>query len=268
LIFNKRPQCQLHCFIGKYTLLPLAKQEFRNLRLRVRLRTRIRNLLSKKRPIAKHLGEPSRFSSGTWVRILDETRLREMLDENNRQRGLLWAKQQWPYAGTVHRVFKPVRRMMDDTLKLRPIARTVLIDTVACSGVSGLEGCGRKCPMMFRDEWLEEVEPPVEEHIHLAHNGLYASVRSIDEIKDSLDSRNSYHGLMFMPEMYQYSGQRYPILHKVGQVWGPGVSLPVAEPVYILDGLHCTGSVVGDRGPCDRGCRLLWHEKWLRIENS
>jgi hypothetical protein len=191
-----------------------------------------------------------------------------MLDENNKQRGLVWSKQQWPYAGTIHRVFKPVRRMMDDSLKMRPITRTVLLDTVACSGKSGLDGCGRKCPMMFRDEWLEEVAPPVEELNHSAHTGFHATVRSVDEIKQSLNENNCHNGLMFMPEMFQYSGKRYPILDKVKQVWGPGMNLPVAEPVYILDGLHCAGAVIGDNGPCDRGCRLLWHEDWLRIEDN
>jgi hypothetical protein len=246
--------------------MALIRQEIKNLRLRVGLRTRLRRLFSQKRRQTKHFGEPSRFASGAWVRILDETRIREMLDESGKQRGLLWAKQQWPYTGTIHRVFKPVRRMMDDAFKMRPIARTVLLDTVPCNGVTGLEGCGRQCPMMFRDEWLEEVESPAESPVHSVPNQLYATVRTIDEIKQSLDSYNSHHGLMFMPEMYKYSGQRYPILHRIERVWGPGVHLPVAEPIYLLEGLHCAGTVVGEDGPCDRGCRLLWHEDWLRIE--
>jgi hypothetical protein len=232
------------------------------------LRTRIRRLFSKKRQQARHLGEPSRFSSGTWVRILDEKRIGDMLDENGKQRGLLWAVQLWSYAGTTHRVFKPVRRMMDDASKMRPISRTVLLDTVPCDGTTGLEGCGRACPMMFRDEWLEEVHPPVEDPVQSASTTrLYATVRSIDEIKQSLNSYNSHHGLMFMPEMYQYSGQRYPIFRKIERVWGPGVYLPVSEPIYLLEGLHCAGTVIGDDGPCERGCRLLWHGDWLHIES-
>jgi hypothetical protein len=121
--------------------------------------------------------------------------------------------------------------------------------------------------MMFRDEWLEEVRPPVEDDpVDSSPVELYATVRSIDEIKQSLDAYNSHHGLMFMPEMYKYSGQRYPILQRIERIWGPKRHLPVAEPIYLLKGLHCEGVVVGEDGPCDRGCRLLWHEDWLRIE--
>ena len=73
---------------------------------------------------------------------------------------------------------------------------------------------------------------------------------------------------MFMPEMYNYSGQRYPVLQKIERVWGPGLYLPTKEPVYLLEGLHCSGSVMGEDGPCDRGCRLIWHEDWLRFDNE
>lgn len=35
---------------------------------------------------------------------------------------------------------------------------------------------------------------------------------------------------------------------------------------YILDGVSCTGVVVGEDGPCDRTYAMMWHEDGLVIE--
>lgn len=118
---------------------------------------------------------------------------------------------------------------------------------------------------MFRDEWLEEVAPPEQ----LAAPGeprLYATVRSAKEIKRGLDGDDSRSGLMFMPEMFQHVNRRFAIFRKVETVFEGGRYLPVSPPLYILDGLHCSGAILGSDGPCDRGCRLLWHPDWLCLE--
>lgn len=236
-------------------------------RAKLSLRTRLRALFSPKPAQTNRLGYPSRFSPGTWVRVLDEARIRETLDAQGKLRGLTWSSQLWPYCGTVHRVLKRVRRMMDDKATMRPISRTVLIDSVTCGGTTGFSGCGRQCPMMFRDQWLEEVPAPTaKDSLCAAHEGLYATVRDAEDIRMMLASSNSHHGLLFMPEMYQHAGKRFPVLAKVERVWGPGAYVPVDEGVYILGGVHCTGDAVGDDGPCDRGCRILWHEDWIRLE--
>lgn len=265
MLFNKHPRCQLECLLGQYTPLTWLRQVLKSLRSRVGLRTRLRKYFSRKHQQTKRLGVPSRFSAGTWVRVLDEARIREKLDDNNKLRGLLFAEQQWPYCGTTHQVLKPVQRMMDDTSTMRPISRTVLIDTVPCGGKTGQQGCGRECPMMYRDEWLEEVPPPLESSIHLHSLDTYATVRCADEIKLTLDASDSHNGLMFMPEMFNHSGSRYRVLRKIDQVWGPGQYIPIKEPVYLLEDLYCTGAVLGEDGPCDRGCRLLWHKDWLHL---
>jgi hypothetical protein len=262
---KRRPRCQLHCLLGHYTPKTRIRQLIKDLRAQISLRSRLHQLLYRRRRRTERRGAPSRYSAGTWVRVLEEERIRETLDRNNRLCGLLWAKQQWPYCGTTHRVLKPVRRMMDDKSRMRPISRTVLLGTVPCGGTTGLEGCGRECPMMFRDEWVEEVPPPRNESAPNSPADSYATVRATGEIKQTLDAAGSYRGLMFMPEMYEHCGLRYAVLRKIRRVWGPGIYLPVAEPVYLLEGPHCTGAVLGEDGPCDRGCRLLWHEEWLEF---
>jgi hypothetical protein len=119
--------------------------------------------------------------------------------------------------------------------------------------------------MMFRDEWLEKALPP-QSTPSSSPVECYATVRSTDEIKQTLDSNGSYRGLMFMSEMYEQCRRRHPVLRKIERVWGPGIYMPVREPFYLLEGLHCTGAVLGEDGPCDRGCRLLWHKDWLGLE--
>lgn len=105
----------------------------------------------------KRVGGPSQFAEGDWVRVLDASRLREVLDTGSKTRGLEFCAQQWFSCGRVYRVSKVVRRIIDDAGALRPVSRTVLVDGVDCGGENGSVGCGRFCPMMFRDEWLEPV---------------------------------------------------------------------------------------------------------------
>jgi hypothetical protein len=156
--------------------------------------------------------------------------------------------------------------MMDDSRRMRPISRSVLLDTVPCSGPDGGHGCGRDCPLMFRDEWLEEAPPPPETTAAPDEGGRYAWVRSAEEIQASLDGESTRHGVIFMPEMFGHAGRRFRIRRKVEQVFDGAGYVPASEPVYLLEGLYCTGAVIGEDGPCDRGCRLLWHQDWLRLE--
>ena len=102
-------------------------------------------------------------------------------------------------------------------------------------------------------------------HDHAHSDAFYATVKSAAEIKHTLNWRGKHRGLMFMPEMQAYEGQRFRVLKKIDRTWEHFEST-AAEPVYILEGLHCTGAVLAEDGPCDRGCYLLWHEAWLNLE--
>ena len=265
MIYPRHPACQLHDILWRPTPANRLRHLVRN--TGARLGFLLRRLRSGKRPPGRRAGAPSRFAAGSWVRILDEDDIRATLDSRDALRGLTWMEQQWDYCGTVHRVLKPVARMMDDNSVMRAISRTVMLDTVPCGGVTGATGCGRECPMMFRDEWLEEApEPPREHRTRTAATGLSATVRSAEEIRATLDADDRCDGILFMPEMAGYAGRRLPVYKKVTRVWGPGVYGPAARPVYLLDGVFCSGEVLGEDGPCDRACRILWHEHWLRIE--
>ncbi len=211
------------------------------------------------------LGAPSRFAEGDYVRILDEAGIAATLDPRRKTRGLLFSRQQWGFCGRVARVSRVVRRIVDDNGRMRSVSRTVLLDRVDCDGVDGHQGCGRLCPLMFRDEWLIATEAPRVAETQ-ATAGAFATVRSLDDIRATLDWRGRRGRLMFMPEQATYVGLRLRIARKLDRVLeGDREDAVVREPIYVLDGPRCTGAV---RGACDRGCGLLWHADWLVLDPS
>jgi hypothetical protein len=212
------------------------------------------------------LGAASRFAEGTWVRVRDEASIRQTLDGRSCLRGLLFAHGQWTTCSKVYRVVKSMRRIMDDHGRMRPVSRTVLLDGVDCTGDGSEQGCGRHCPMMYRDEWLEPAEPPPKEPTADLKNLRFARIRPVEQILGRLDLLGQREGLMFMPEMVRHAGTRAPILRQLSHVFEYDRWLEPWHPIYMLEGLHCAGGILGSHGPCDRACRLLWHVDWLELE--
>ena len=134
------------------------------------LRSGLRAAIDTLRPaprakVAPHLGRPSRFAVGDWVRVRDRAAVEATLDAGRRMRGLVWVPSQWEACGRVYRVQKQVRRIVDDAGTMRAVSGTVLLEGCDCGGDAGDAGCGRRCPLMFRDAWLEPAAPPVERTI-------------------------------------------------------------------------------------------------------
>ena len=149
---------------------------------------------------------------------------------------------------------------------MRPIARTVLLAGVTCAGHGpGVAGCGRHCPMMYRDEWLEPAEAPRRAPPGPSI-GLHARVRDADEIRAGLDVFGRRDGVTFLPEMAAYAGRRARIVEQLTRVFEHDRWVEPRAPVYLLEGLACSGTDLGDAGPCDRACALTWHRDWLMIE--
>ncbi len=213
------------------------------------------------------LGIASQFVQGDWVRVRDATSVRKTLDERSRLRGLEFAPSQWSTCSKVLRVDRVVRRLIDDHGTMRPVSRTVLLAGVDCGAEGGTGGCGRSCPMMYRDDWLEPAAQSPEV-VTIWREGLrFARVRPMQEILARMDLFGQRDGLMFMPEMIRHAGVRAAIVCKLPQVFEHDRWVETPQPVHILDGLHCTGAVLGGRGPCDRACPFLWHADWLEFES-
>ncbi len=227
------------------------------------VRTTIRRALKGRPPPQPRMGAPSRFAPGEWVRVRDAPEVRATLDRRRALRGLVFVEQQWPYCGGVYRVLTRVQRLLDDRGNLRPVARTVTLEGTSCGGTDGTRGCGRDCPLMFRDEWLEPAAAPA---LDATGATRFAVVRGRREIAATLDGRGRTDGLVFMPEMFQFCGARFPVRRRVTRAFELDHAVAVETPVYILDGLYCGGLVLGAAGPCDRACRLLWHHRWLELD--
>ena len=210
------------------------------------------------------LGAPSRFAVGDWVRVLDGEALARTLDANHRTRGLLFTETQRDFAGMVMRVATIVRGLRDDHGHHRPVSRTVLLDGADCGGLrEGIAGCGRACPLLFRDEWLE---PTPQVAIAPAAPRRHALVRSYEQIADGLDVLGRRDGVTFMPQMRAYAGKRFAIFSTVPLVYEHDRWVRPRAPLFLLEGLQCDGAACGDAGPCDRRCRLVWHADWLDLD--
>ncbi len=259
-----RSGCPQGNLLGAHTFTELVRSRIQN-GLGVRSGIR-RAIAGRGAPPAQPLGAASHFAAGSWVRVLDADRIRATLDESSRLRGLAFVPAQWNACGGVYRVSKHVRRMRDDKGRMRPISGTVMLEGVTCAG-NGPEpaGCGRHCPLMFRDEWLEPAEAPRRQPGG-AFAGVRAHVRSLEEIRRGLDLHGRRDGVTFMPEMEQYAGRRFHVAGQLRQVFELDRWVEARAGIYILGGLHCGGAGMGARGPCDRSCALLWHEDWLILE--
>lgn len=106
---------------------------------------------------------------------------------------------------------------------------------------------------------------PVKEVLDL-QPGEYVQVRSLDEIRSTLDEEERYRGLYFMPEMEEFCGKKFRVFKKVRSITleSNGEVRILRSPTVFLEGVYCDGK---RHHECDRSCLLFWREAWLtRVE--
>jgi len=93
--------------------------------------------------------------------------------------------------------------------------------------------------------------------------GEWVEVRSRAEILGTLDEHSRLDNLPFMPEMFQYCGQRFQVFKRADKTCDyiqPWSIRRMTNSVH-LSGIRCDGS--GHDG-CQAGCLIFWKESWLR----
>ena len=218
--------------------------------VRERIRTRLNGSVG--------IGKPSLYQPGDWVRVKDEAAVRATLGPRDQLRGLWYTGKQWDYCGQVFEVERVVQRMMDDTFRMRSVSRTVTLKGATCG-----HHCSRACPLLFRDEWLEPSF--ADDAISRLEPAQEVVVRSIDEIRGTLDRDGRLDGLSAFPGMERFCGGRYGVLRRV-QPLGLPKWKHFRGDWYVLKDVRCSGEPLASEGGCDRQCSLLWHRTWLKFQ--
>ena len=89
-------------------------------------------------------------------------------------------------------------------------------------------------------------------------------ISSYEKIKETLDKRNSYEGLIFMKGMAKYCGGDYEVLREVKWLYDECSKKMIdCRDIVVLKDLVCDGKGILDRKDCDRSCLYFWKTAWL-----
>jgi hypothetical protein len=93
--------------------------------------------------------------------------------------------------------------------------------------------------------------------------GDAVEIRSLAEIRETLDSAGCLDALPFQTEMEAFCGQRAVIFRSVDKIYDYGRTKKLRRlaDAVLLTGLRCHGS---SHGGCQASCYLLWKSAWLR----
>jgi hypothetical protein len=91
--------------------------------------------------------------------------------------------------------------------------------------------------------------------------GDTVEIRPVDEILATLDAGGKLQGVLFMPEMARYCGQRQRVFRRADKTCVEGVGIRRLGRAVFLEGLRCDGAC---HEGCQRGCLYFWHEAWLK----
>jgi hypothetical protein len=96
-----------------------------------------------------------------------------------------------------------------------------------------------------------------------ARAGDWVEVRSREEILGTLDEKGRLDGLSFMPQMFNYCGQRFRVESRAYKtcdtVSGRYRGLRMPDAVHLS--VRCDGQAYGG---CQAGCLIFWKNAWLK----
>jgi hypothetical protein len=100
-------------------------------------------------------------------------------------------------------------------------------------------------------------------------NGMFKSgdiveVKSLDEIRATLDHAQAYEGVPFMPEMERYCGRRFRVFKRTDKIcveMETSLDFRRLRNAVLLDEVRCDGSA---HDGCQKLCMIFWKEVWLK----
>ena len=92
--------------------------------------------------------------------------------------------------------------------------------------------------------------------------GDWVEIRNKEEILSTLDKNGRLEGLPFMPQMFQYCGQRFRVYkraHKTCDTVNYSAGRRLANAIHL--NMRCDGKA---HGGCQAACLLFWKAAWLK----
>ena len=96
---------------------------------------------------------------------------------------------------------------------------------------------------------------------HEFRSGDLVTVRSLAEIRETLDADGKLDGLPLMPEMLPYCGRTLRVYRRAERTCVEGVGARSMQGTVFLAGVRCNGAA---HDGCQRNCLIFWKEAWLK----
>lgn len=165
------------------------------------------------------------------------------------------------------RVFRMIARRINITLKgIRTAMSRVELFRVIYFGLKNLTRIISGKGKYYADEQDEASLIPT---LNL-HPGEKVKIRSIEEIRKTLDENGKYNGLAFTPAQKKYCGGTYIVLKRLERAFNEGTwKMFKMKDTVLLKDVVCDGrgGIGYEWDGCDRHCLLWWKEIWLeRVE--
>lgn len=104
-----------------------------------------------------------KLEAGDRVRVKSLEEIEATLGDWHELKGCAFMPEMRPYCGTVQRVFKPVKRFVDERdYQVKKCRDVYLLDGAICEGTADYGRCDRSCFYFWRSEWLEKCDPALD----------------------------------------------------------------------------------------------------------
>lgn len=104
----------------------------------------------------------------------------------------------------------------------------------------------------------------VSDRAQMQREGYLVRIKSMEEIKKTLDAKGYCKGLLFMPGQAKFCGQMFEVLKEVDRIYDEReMKMKKIHDVIVLKNNICDGSDVYDKEGCGRCCFYFWKKDWF-----